>query len=208
VYTSLQLAVLIYWTVGPLPNLKPQIAAAVLVFVNGLLLLFVSHAEHTRSVKPSTLINVYLFLTLLFDCAIARTLWLLQSAGVIAKLFTSTAAVKFLVLTVEAWEKRSILLSHYQDLSPEVTSGILGRSVFWWLNPLMKTGFGRLLTDQDLYCGSSACFSFRSITDILAGIRFMIAWLREICSLKHRSLGDQVCRNPIPVFHFACLWNV
>ncbi|KAK3942168.1 P-loop containing nucleoside triphosphate hydrolase protein [Diplogelasinospora grovesii] len=151
IYAILQLVVLLYWAVGPRPTLGSQIAAAVFVFVNGFLLLFVSHAEHTRSVKPSTLINVYLVLTLTFDCAIVRTSWLLDGAGVIAKLYTCTAVIKFIVLTVEAWEKRSILLAEYRHLSPEVTSGILGRSVFWWLNPLMKAGFGRVLTVQDLY---------------------------------------------------------
>ncbi|KAL2181081.1 uncharacterized protein P884DRAFT_296788 [Thermothelomyces heterothallicus CBS 202.75] len=149
-YTLLQLAVLLYWTLGPLPTLAWQIAAAVLVFVDGLLLLFVSHAEHTRSVKPSTLINVYLLLTLLFDCAIARTAWLVYDADAVAKLYTSSAAIKLLVLAAEAWEKRAILLDRYQHLSPETTSGILARSVFWWINPLMKAGFGHFLTDQDL----------------------------------------------------------
>jgi hypothetical protein len=144
--------------VGPLPTLAPQTAAAVLVFVNGLLLLFVSHVEHTRSVKPSTLINVYLLLTFLFDCAIARTAWLLVHSYAIAQLYTSAAAIKLLGLAAEAWEKRSILLSRYQHLSPETTSGILGRSVFWWLNPLMKAGFGRCLTDQDLFV-PPRCFS-------------------------------------------------
>lgn len=104
-----------------------------------------------RSVKPSTLVNVYLFLTLLFDCAIARTLWLITGPSVVARLFVTTAAVKFAMLALEAWDKRSILLAQYQGLSPESTNGILGRSVFWWLNPLMKTGFGQYLTDQDLY---------------------------------------------------------
>lgn len=146
----MQLAVLLYWTLEPGHTLELQTAAAVLVFVNGLLLMFVSHAEHTRSVRPSTLINAYLFFTLLFDCVVARTLWLLEGAGVNARLFTSAIAIKVLVLGTEAWEKRSILLAQYHDLSPEVTSGILSRSVFLWLNSLMKLGFGRSLTDQDL----------------------------------------------------------
>lgn len=131
-------------------TLKVQTAAAVLVFVAGLLLIFVSHAEHIRSVRPSSLISAYLFFTLLFDCVVSRTLWLLDGTGVRARLFTSTVAIKVLVLGIEAWEKRSILLAQYRDLSPEVTSGILSRSVFIWLNSLMKLGFVRTLTDQDL----------------------------------------------------------
>ncbi|KAF5718138.1 multidrug resistance-associated 1 [Fusarium mundagurra] len=151
VYTGLQLVVLTYWTVGPLPTSKPQIVAAALVFVNGLLLALLSYVEHTRSVRPSTIINVYLLFTALFDCAIARTLWLLDGAHAVARLFTAATSAKALILVSEAWEKRSILRVQYRDLSPETTSGILGRSVFWWINPLMKLGFSNFLTEHDLY---------------------------------------------------------
>ncbi|OIW33170.1 hypothetical protein CONLIGDRAFT_163453 [Coniochaeta ligniaria NRRL 30616] len=149
-YAVLQFAMLLYWALGP-ERLKLQTVAAVLVFVSGILLLFVSHAEHTRSLHPSTLITIYLFLTLFFDCAVSRTLWLLQDAGVAARLFTTTVAAKSIVLVAEVWEKRAILLSRYQDVSPEMTSSILSHGVFWWLNPLMRTGFGRFLTLTDLY---------------------------------------------------------
>ncbi|KAF4340908.1 multidrug resistance-associated 1 [Fusarium beomiforme] len=151
VYTGLQLVVLTYWTVGPLPTSQFQIAAAALVFVNGLLLALLSYVEHTRSVRPSTIINVYLLFTSLFDCAIARTLWLLDGAQAVARLFTAATSAKALILISEAWEKRSILRAQYRDLSPESTSGILGRSVFWWINPLMKLGFSNFLTENDLY---------------------------------------------------------
>jgi hypothetical protein len=159
-YAALQLTILLYWALGP-TRVKLQTAAAALTFVNGVLLLFVSHAENTRPIHPSTLITVYLFLTLLFDCVIARTLWLLQDTGVAARLFTTTVATKALVLAAEVWEKRSILLSRYQGVSPEMTSSILSNGVFWWLNPLMKTGFGRFLTFTDLYCCHGS-FLFRS----------------------------------------------
>lgn len=121
-----------------------------LAFVDGFLLLLLSHVEHARSVRPSTIINVYLLFTLLFDCVVARTLWLADHDSTISRLFTSTVAIKLLVLSSESWEKRPILLSQYQHLSPEATSGILARSVFWWLNSLMRTGFARSLTDHDL----------------------------------------------------------
>ncbi|KAL6228992.1 hypothetical protein BDW75DRAFT_246137 [Aspergillus navahoensis] len=151
-YTVLQLAVLLYcalnthkWSFSQL-----RTSAAVLAFVDGFLLLFLSHVEHARSVRPSTIINVYLLFTLLFDCVVARTLWLANHDSIISSLFTSTLVIKLIVLTSEAWEKRPILLSQYQHLSPEATSGILARSVFWWLNSFMRTGFARSLTDHDL----------------------------------------------------------
>ncbi|WQF78674.1 Putative AAA+ ATPase domain, ABC transporter type 1, transmembrane domain-containing protein [Colletotrichum destructivum] len=152
VYTALQLAVLLYWALNAekWPSFQLRTSAAALSFVDGLLLLFLSHAEHARSVRPSTIINVYLLFTLLFDCVVARTLWLADHEPTISSLFTSTVAIKVFVLTSEAWGKRPILLSQYQNLSPEVTSGILARSVFWWLNSLMRTGFARPLDDDDL----------------------------------------------------------
>ena len=152
VYTALQLAVLVYWALNAekFPFSQLRTLAAVLAFVDGFLLLFLSHAEHARSVRPSTIINVYLLFTLLFDCVVARTLWLADHDSTISGLFTSTVAIKLSVLTSEAWEKRPILLSQYQYLSPEATSGILARGVFWWLNSLMRTGFTRSLTEHDL----------------------------------------------------------
>ncbi|OQD66811.1 hypothetical protein PENPOL_c004G00223 [Penicillium polonicum] len=153
VYTALQLAVLVYWALNAekWPFSQLRTSAAVLAFVDGFLLLFLSHAEHARSVRPSTIINVYLLFTLLFDCVVARTLWLADYDSTISGLFTSTVAIKLFVLTSEAWGKRPILLSQYQYLSPEATSGILARGVFWWLNSLMRTGFTRSLTDHDLF---------------------------------------------------------
>ncbi|KAK7744548.1 hypothetical protein SLS53_003433 [Cytospora paraplurivora] len=147
-----KVALLLYWALKAekWPFSQLRTSAAVLAFVDGILLLFLSHAEHARSVRPSTIINVYLLSTLLFDCVVARTLWLADHDSTILGLFTSTVAIKLFILTSEAWEKRPILLSQYQYLSPEATSGILARSVFWWLNALMRTGFTRSLTDHDL----------------------------------------------------------
>lgn len=176
---------------GPLPAPKSQIAAAVLVFVNGFSLAFLSYAEHTRSVRPSTLINVYLLLTLLFDCAIARTLWLIEGTKLIAKVFTTTVAIKFTVLVSEAWEKRSILRAQYRELSPESTSGILGRSVFWWLNPLMKIGFGRPLTEQDLYV-IAGFFPRGTYAHYALGTQSMLPFHRGGSLPVHKILGAQV----------------
>ncbi|KAL3446335.1 P-loop containing nucleoside triphosphate hydrolase protein [Aspergillus insuetus] len=152
VYTALQLAVLLYCALNAhkWPFSQLRTSAAVLAFVDGFLLLFLSHVEHARSVRPSTIINVYLLFTLLFDCAVARTLWLANHDSTISSLFTAAIVIKLAVLTSEAWEKRPILLSQYQNLSPEATSGILARGVFWWLNSLMRTGFARPLTGPDM----------------------------------------------------------
>ncbi|RFU28601.1 hypothetical protein B7463_g7731, partial [Scytalidium lignicola] len=127
------------------------IAASALTLIDALGLCVLSHLEHIGSVRPSVIINVYLLLTVPFDIARARTLWIGGATKPIAAIFTSTLGVKLMILIAEAIEKRSILLDRYRDSSPEVTSGIYSRSFFWWLNKLMTTGFRRVIQNEDLY---------------------------------------------------------
>ena len=126
-------------------------AAAVLTALDAVALGALSHMEHLRSVRPSLIINLYIFFTLPLDAARARTLWLRGQSLDLAAAFTSTVSIKLVVLIVEAFEKRAILLAQYRDVSPEATSGIYSRSLFWWVNPLLRDGFRKVLTDEDLY---------------------------------------------------------
>lgn len=130
---------------------RAALAASALAFLDALGLCLLSHREHVRSVRPSAIINVYLLLTLLFDVARARTLWLDGTTRSIASVFTSGFGVKLMILVTEGMEKRSILMERYRNASPEATSGIYSRSFFWWLNKLMTTGFHRVISNEDLY---------------------------------------------------------
>lgn len=113
-----------------------------------------SYVEHIRSVQPSLLLNVYFFFTLLFDVARSRTLWMRktnETGDMIAIAFTSTVALKFVILIFEASEKRWMLRPQYKAYPPEATSGIINRSFFVWLNSLFWSGFGKLLAIDDLF---------------------------------------------------------
>ena len=102
---------------------------------------------------PSTIIGIYLIVSFPFDAARLRTFYLLGgfAAQSIATLLSLSLAIKFGVLVTEAVEKRRILLEPYRHLPPESTSGIYNKSVFWWLNPLLRVGFGKTLAVEDLY---------------------------------------------------------
>lgn len=131
---------------------KPEsLAAAALVLVDGLGLCLLSHFEHVRSIRPSTIINTYLMVTLLFDIAQTRTLWTQDAPRSIASVFTATVVIKSMIVIMEAIEKKKILLTRYQDASPEAASGIYSRAFFWWLHPLMSTGFRRIIREEDLF---------------------------------------------------------
>lgn len=130
----MQTALLVLHALHPILRTRATLAAATLGVLDGLALCFLSHSEHNHSVRPSAIINAYLLLTLPFDVARSRTLWLARATRPIAATFTSALCIKVIILIAEAVEKRSILLDRYRHSSPETTSGIYSRSFFWWLN--------------------------------------------------------------------------
>lgn len=67
-----------------------------------------SHFEHTRSVKPSSILTLYLLFSCLFDVARTRTLWTIEGNVLIAGLFTTTVPVKFCILLLECWENETL----------------------------------------------------------------------------------------------------
>ena len=152
-FAAIQLTVLLARATNLEVATKASISAAALDFTAACVLFILSCFEHSRSVTPSTIIGIYLIVSFPFDAARVRTFYLLRNfaAQGIANLLALSLAVKFGVLVTEAVEKRGILLRPYQDLPPEATSGVYSKSVFWWLNPLLKLGFGSTLCTDDLF---------------------------------------------------------
>ncbi|KIY02825.1 uncharacterized protein Z520_01290 [Fonsecaea multimorphosa CBS 102226] len=152
-FVTVQLAVLLARATNSETATKASVAAAALDFAACCVLFVLSCFEHSRSVTPSTIIGLYLIVSFLFGAVQMRTFYLLPgyAAKNIANLLSLSLAIKFGVLVTEAVEKRGILLDPYRDLPPEATSGVYNRSVFWWLNPLLRLGFGKTLKLDDLY---------------------------------------------------------
>lgn len=117
-----------------------------------LILAALSHFEHSRSIRPSFIINLYLIGTALFDAARVRTHWLKSDGDghALAAVMTASLAVKVVILLLEAREKRSLLLGLYRHFSVESTSGLISRSSFWWLNSLLISGHKTVLSVADL----------------------------------------------------------
>lgn len=149
-----QLAALILWTTPSAVRTRTSLAAAALTPLSTLGLCLLSYAEHGRAVRPSSILNSYLFATLLFDISHARTLWLRAADHVnhiIAYVSAAAVVAKAFVLVLEALEKRRLLRPEYRAYPPEATSSIYSRSFFWWLNPLFRLGFSRVLDVDDLF---------------------------------------------------------
>ena len=151
---ALQLAVLVLWSKSSPFNThrtKASVPTAAISFIAAIGVCILSWFEHLRSVRPSSLLDIYLFLSVLFDIARARTLWLMRHDPALAAVFTSTIAVRCVMLTFESYEKRSILETQYKSYPPEAICGPFNRGVFWWLSSLFLRGYSNILTLQDLF---------------------------------------------------------
>jgi ATP-binding cassette subfamily C (CFTR/MRP) protein 1 len=110
-----------------------------------------SYLEHNKSLKPSMILNAYLLITLVFDAAILRTLWLSSFDLPIRALFTAQFTMKVIILILEGMEKRRYFKDEYAGRSPEEFSGLYGQSFLWWLNDIVLLGARQVLAPTDLY---------------------------------------------------------
>lgn len=144
------------------------------------MILGLSYAEDGKSAKPSTLLNVYLLFSSLFDATQVRTLWLTHRTNV-AAVESASIGVKIVMLIFEAQPKTSYLKHPYREYPPEATSGILNLSLVWWLNSLFVTGFRKLMTTEDLFDID------QSLRSESLGERIQKAW--DTCGNEYTSLG-------------------
>jgi ATP-binding cassette subfamily C (CFTR/MRP) protein 1 len=122
-------------------------------------LCILSYVEHTKTIRPSSIIGAYLLLTLPFDAALLRTRWLRGENLTVNGVASAVLAVKLLVLISEAAGKRRLLFTAYADPSPEATSGLYSRGLFHWLNPLFLLGLKNVVNEDDLFAADSDLLS-------------------------------------------------
>ncbi|KAK1496978.1 ABC transporter [Colletotrichum cuscutae] len=81
----------------------------------------------------------------------ALALTLLSHAEHLRFVSCAALAMKLTMFLLEVQGKRTFLLAALRHLSPEATSGIIGRGFFWWLNSLLGKGFKATLSPSTLY---------------------------------------------------------
>lgn len=136
---------------GPLRDLN--IAAEALKFISAIAILVLSYLEHSRSPRPSVLLNAYLLLTLIFDVARVRTLWLAPETidVTVTKLATAALVMKVAVAVLEALHKTRWVKFDMKEHSPVETTGLYGFVTWTWVNRLLLLGYRKDLTMDDLY---------------------------------------------------------
>ncbi|KAJ4003924.1 hypothetical protein NW752_012062 [Fusarium irregulare] len=153
-YICLELSLVILVTLGTFQATGIFIASSVLKLVSALLMALLSLIDHRKSLRPSVLLNSYLFLTLLFDAVQARTLfltWTIKPELTYSSIFTATIALKLAILLLEAQRKTKYVVWNEKERSPEETSGIFSLGVFFWLNKIFLEGYRKVLRLEDLF---------------------------------------------------------
>ena len=128
-------------------------ATAVTLF-GSVCLVLLSYYEHSRSPRPSIILSTYLFITLLFEIAQARTLWLStldKEQLIFIGIFTSYVTIKAIMLVCEAKSKALHVRWNIKEHSPEETSGLYSLGAFYWLNRLFLKGYRTFFRIQDLF---------------------------------------------------------
>lgn len=108
-----------------------------------------SPLDHSQTSRPSSVIQAYLFFTLLLDGARLRTAWILAGAVRPVLVQTIALAIKTILLLTESVSKDSHL-EQIDTLSSEDKAGFFSRSLLLWLNPLLLTGYRKKLAIKDL----------------------------------------------------------
>ncbi|KAF5647245.1 multidrug resistance-associated 1 [Fusarium sp. NRRL 52700] len=149
----LHLVLVVLWATRPSNSRldRVSVAAACVSFASSLMSCVLSRVEHAKSPRPSSLLSLFLAMSLLLDIALLRTLWLAPMSPAIPAVFTAAFALKAIIVVLEGWSKAPHLVAGSRPHSPEVTAGLYARAVFAWVTPLLLTGFRKLLRPMDLF---------------------------------------------------------
>lgn len=146
----LHLVLVVLWATRPSNSRldRVSVAAACVSFASSLMSCVLSRVEHAKSPRPSSLLSLFLAVSLLLDVALLRTLWLVPVSAAIPAVFTAAFALKAIIAVLEGWSKAPFGSGPH---SPEVTAGLYARAVFAWVTPLLLMGFRKLLRPMDLF---------------------------------------------------------
>lgn len=115
-------------------------------FIGALALLWVSPLVHWRSIEPSSLVVAYLSAKLACYAVLATVPGVAHDRPL--ELTRVCSIIPLLLLEIQG--KGSLLLPEYQSEPPEATTSFLGRALFTWINPILFSGYTKILQVEDL----------------------------------------------------------
>jgi ATP-binding cassette subfamily C (CFTR/MRP) protein 1 len=110
--------------------------------------LLLSVIDHQRSVRPSTLLALYLSVFTLLQIPRLRTAWLIRPGGNVAASSIAVLVFTFAALVFES--KAPGKTTSREKTTPEQSSGFWIRTVFAWLLETFRTGYAKVISVDDL----------------------------------------------------------
>ncbi|KAH8596005.1 P-loop containing nucleoside triphosphate hydrolase protein [Bisporella sp. PMI_857] len=187
VLLALRFILLLLWSIRPPIKTQVSIAAASISMIEAIAIVVLSRSEHVRSIRPSSLLNLYLLFSLGLDFVRMRTLVKLKFDTLIAALSAADMAIKGSLLLLEAQSKKHYLSALDSNRPPQEISGIFNRSTFWWLNSLFLQGYRKVLTLNDLFHMDSELSSDTTLT------RFKRTWTMSNASSHRLGKTTVIC---------------
>ncbi|KAJ5725037.1 multidrug resistance-associated protein [Penicillium malachiteum] len=110
-----------------------------------------SFLSDQRAVSPSHLLTLYFSLGSILSIPRLRSLWLIHSDTTCRSLWTAIFIFTTLAAFAESATKESMLLPEVRNkASKEELHGIWGRSLFFWINSVLRDGYRVTLQVDDL----------------------------------------------------------
>ena len=145
-----QIAALILRSQDDAFDTNASLAADILIVAATISALVVSVLDHQRSLRPSTLLSLYLSAYAILGTARTRTAWLIKSSDSVSPIVTVTTALAFVAILLESTRKNTKHLSDKHAVAPEQLRGIWNRTLFSWLLVCFKAGYSGILSLDDL----------------------------------------------------------
>lgn len=109
-----------------------------------------SFFEHGRSVRPSTILTLYLLAAVLCDGINLSTLYQNHGYSPLIGLLAAVVGLKFLLLVVETQSKQAYLREPYKAMPVEQLVSTLSGVFLFWINGEILKGYSKLLSVSDL----------------------------------------------------------
>jgi ATP-binding cassette, subfamily C (CFTR/MRP), member 1 len=127
-----------------------SVATAGLSLLAAIIACGLSFVEHAPSPTPSIVLSAWLFLSIILDIPRTRTLWMMGYPSYLWALFVASLALKLVSLAFEEANKRRFVYPGHGPCPDEECAGLINRTLFLWLNRLIKNGYSTALEAEQL----------------------------------------------------------
>lgn len=128
-----------------------SLAADILQLLSAAAAIVLSYMHHHRSIRPSTLLSLYLPAMSLVGIARSRTLWLVPGARSESITFVFVLAFTIMSFAIESSGKERLLTkSANKPRIPEAYSGFWKLVGYLWLRRTFLDGYSKVISVQDL----------------------------------------------------------